>query len=142
MLEGDEKSFQETINTIDIFGKASGLFLNAGKTIAIWLGSRQNCPISYIPHLHMEWNPCKFKILGIWFTNNLKNWELLNFKEIFFEIKALYKTWLKRQITPLGRVAVLKSLILSKIIHLCILLPNPQITCWWVAENSIWVCME
>ena len=73
----------------------------------------------------MEWNPCKFKILGIWFTNDLKNCELLNFKEEFSEIKALYKTWLKRQITPLGRVAVSKSLILSKIIHLWILLPNP-----------------
>ena len=47
------------------------------------------------------------------------------FARIFLEIKALYKVWLKRQITPLGRVAVLKSLILSKIIHLWILLPNP-----------------
>ena len=73
----------------------------------------------------MEWKPCKFKILGIWFTNDLKNCELLNFKDKFSEIKALYKTWLKRQITPLGRVAVLKSLILSKIIQLWILLPNP-----------------
>ena len=41
------------------------------------------------------------------------------------EIKMLYKAWLKRQITPLGRVAVLKLLILSKIINLWIFLPNP-----------------
>ena len=58
MSEGDEKSFQETINTIDIFGKALGLFLNAGKTSAICLGSRQNCPIKHMLHLHVEWNPC------------------------------------------------------------------------------------
>ena len=32
---------------------------------------------------------------------------------------------MKRLITPLGRVAVLKSLVLSKFIHLWILLPNP-----------------
>ena len=70
-----------------------------------------------MPHLQMEWNPPKFKILGIWFTNDLKECEVLNFSEKFFEIRALYKVWLKRQITPLGRVAVLKSLILSKIIH-------------------------
>ena len=37
----------------------------------------------------------------------------------------MYKVWLKKQITLLGRVAVLKSLILSKIIHLWMLLPNP-----------------
>ena len=32
---------------------------------------------------------------------------------------------MKRLIIPLGRVAVLKSLVLSKLIHLWILLPNP-----------------
>ena len=32
---------------------------------------------------------------------------------------------MKRLITPLGRAAVLKSLVLSKLIHLWILLPNP-----------------
>ena len=73
----------------------------------------------------MDWNPPKLKIFGIWFTNNLKECELLNFREKCLEIKALYKVWLKRQITPLGRVAVLKSLILSKFIHLWILLSNP-----------------
>ena len=51
--------------------------------------------------------------------------ERLNFSVKFLEVKALYKIWLKRQITPLDRVAVLKSLILSKIVHLWILLPNP-----------------
>ena len=73
----------------------------------------------------MEWNPSKFKILGIWFTNDMKQCEVINFQEKFSEIKALYKVQLKRQITPLGRVAVLKSLILSKIVYLWILLPNP-----------------
>ncbi|WP_419635460.1 reverse transcriptase domain-containing protein, partial [Thiolapillus sp.] len=125
MLEGDRNSFERTIKIIDIFGKKSGLFLNAGKTSAIWLGSRQNSPIRYMPHLNMEWNPSKFKILGIWFTNDMKQCEVINFQEKFSEIKALYKVWLKRQITPLGRVAVLKSLILSKIVYLWLLLPNP-----------------
>ena len=50
---------------------------------------------------------------------------MLSFRGKFSEIRALYKVWLERQITPLGRVAVLKSLIVSKIIHLWLLLPNP-----------------
>ena len=125
MLEGDKKSFEETVKIINTFGKASGLFLNAGKTSAIWLGNKRNSPVKYMPHLQMEWNPPKFKMLGILFTNDLKECEVLNFSDQFSEIRALYKVWLKRQITPLGRVAVLKSLILSKIIHLWMLLPNP-----------------
>ena len=78
-----------------------------------------------MPHLNVEWNPPKFKILGIWFTNDMKQCEVINFQEQFSEIKALNKVCLKRQITPIGRVAVLKSLILSKIVYLWILLPNP-----------------
>ena len=97
----------------------------AGKTSAKWLDSRRNSPIRYMSHLNMEWNPPKFKILGIWFTTDMKQCEVINFQETFSEIKALYKLWRKRQITPLGRVAILKSLILSKIVYLWILLPNP-----------------
>ena len=55
---------------------------------------------------------------------------MINFQEKFMEIKMMYKAWLQRLITPRGRVAVTKSLILCKIIHLWILLPNP-------AENVI-----
>ena len=98
-LEGDKNSFEETVKTINTFGKASGLFLNAGKTSAIWLGNKRNSLVKYMPHLQMEWNPPKFKILGIWFTNDLKECEVLNFSEKFLEIRALYKVWLKRQTT-------------------------------------------
>ena len=55
----------------------------------------------------------------------MKDCEVVNFREKSSEIRTLYKVWLKRQITPRGRIAVLKSLILSKIINLWILLPNP-----------------
>ena len=74
MLEGDKNSFEETIQIIETFWEKLGLFLNAGKSSAIWLGNRGNSAIRYIPHLHMEWNQLKFKILGIWFTIDLKDW--------------------------------------------------------------------
>ena len=83
-LEGDKNSFEETVKTINTFGKASGLFLNAGKTSTIWLGNKRNSLVKYMPHLQMEWNPPEFKILGIWFTNDLKECEVLNFSDFFF----------------------------------------------------------
>jgi len=125
MLDGDRNSFEVTMHTVDVFSKCSGLFLNTTKTAAVWLGNRRNSHIKYMQHLNMEWDPHKFKILGIWFTNDLKDCTENNVKEKFAEIKILYKIWLKRQITPLGRIAILKSLILSKLTHLWMLLPNP-----------------
>ena len=60
----------------------------------------------------------------LWFTNDLNNCAMIHFQEKFMEIK-MYKASLKLQITLLGRVAVLKSLILSKSIHVWIHLPIP-----------------
>ena len=78
-----------------------------------------------MPHLKIVWNPSQFKILGVWFTQDLKDCEKINYNEFFFEVKALFNIWSKRLITPLGRVAILKSLILFKLVHLWILLPGP-----------------
>ena len=47
---------------------------------------KRNSPVKYMPHLQMEWNPPKFKILGIWFTNDLKECEVLSFSNKFSEI--------------------------------------------------------
>ena len=73
----------------------------------------------------MVWNPTMFKILGIWFTQDLKECAAINYNTNFDEVKKLLKLWSLRTITPPGRVAILKSLILSKLIHLWILLPDP-----------------
>ncbi|MCK5813886.1 MAG: hypothetical protein KAH03_06495, partial [Cocleimonas sp.] len=60
MLNGDNRSFEEAMKTIGDFDSKSGLFLNAGKTSAIWLGNKRNSPVKYMPHLQMEWNPARF----------------------------------------------------------------------------------
>ena len=125
LLQGDKTSFDTCIQTIHKFGCVSGLHTNYEKTSAIWLGSQKGSTIRYMEHLGVEWNPPKFKILGIWFTDNLHNMTNLNFSDKLIEVQRLFKIWVRRQITPLGRVALLKSVILSKLIHLWILLPNP-----------------
>ena len=49
--------------------------MNAEKTTAVWLSSNRNLVVKYMQHLGMEWNPPKFKVQGIWFTNDLDNSE-------------------------------------------------------------------
>ena len=99
--------------------------MNSNKTQAIWLGCNKGSQRKYIQDLKMEWNPSKFKILGIWLTADLVGCETINYDEKFYEMRTLFRIWVKRQITPLGRIAILKSLILSKMVHLWLLLPNP-----------------
>ena len=89
------------------------------------LGSKKYSRVKYMPHLKMVWNPTMFKILGIWFTQDLKECAAIKYNRNFDEVTKLFKIWSLRTITLLGRVAILKSLILSKLIHLWILLPDP-----------------
>ncbi len=46
-------------------------------------------------------------------------------KKKITNLKKLFKIWSLRTISRIGRVAILKSLIPSKLIHLWILLPDP-----------------
>ena len=66
----DRKTFEETIQVLDDFGNKSGLKINSEKTTVVWLGSKINCNVRYVPDLKFEWNPTKFRILSIWFTND------------------------------------------------------------------------
>ena len=122
---GIKKSYENLFKHLKRFGDISGLKLNADKTNNIWLGSILNSEIRWLPHLNMTWNPPKFKILGLWFTNNFEGMEQMNTFDKYLEAKTLFNLWARRSNTPIGRVVVLKSLILSKLIYLWIMLPNP-----------------
>ena len=102
LLAGDRESFETCITVIDNFGRKSGLYMNAGKTSAVWLGSKRNSVVKYMQHLGMDWNPPKFKVLGIWFTNDLDNCEKkLLLRKVCrskmytenIDTKAYYITW-------------------------------------------------
>ena len=75
MNNGDIKSFEKSLDTIQKYGKVSDLFLNTDKTQAIWLGGKRRSQIKYMPHLKIVWNPSQFEILGAWFTQDLKDCE-------------------------------------------------------------------
>ena len=147
MNKGDKTSFEKSIEIINKFSSVSGLFMNTGKTQVIWLGSLKHSKVRYMPHLKFEWNPKQFKILGIWFTQDLIECATINYTEKLSEVERLFRIWVKRNITPLGRIAILKSLILSKLVYLWMLLPNPpdnvisrlQLICYqfvWKKKND------
>ena len=121
LLAGDRKAFEICITVIDNFGRESGLYMNAGKTNAVWLGSKRNSVFKYMQHLGTERNPPKCKVLRSWFTNDLDNWgEKENYSEKFADFLIDFlklRIWMKMLITLLGRVAILKSLVLWKLIH-------------------------
>ena len=125
LLDGSQKSFEEAINTLSDFYKYSGLKMNNDQTKVIWFGCPRPPETRYMPQHPFEWNPEHFRILGIDFTADLNDITEINLQIHIESIKSTLRSWEKRNLTPFGKATVLKSLILSKIIHILTALPNP-----------------
>ena len=78
-----------------------------------------------MPEVNLHWNPRVFKILGIVFSTNIDDIVNLNYNKKLDDIQRLLTHWSKRQLTPLGKITVIKSLALPKITHLFTNLPDP-----------------
>ena len=126
ILDGSNTCFETTVMVLTDFASMSGLNINYEKSQVMWIGSKIYCKDVYLPHLKLNWNPKVFKILGIKFTTNIKEISEINFKNKLFEIKQIINRWMKRVITPLGRIAIIKSLLISKLNYLFLTLSNPR----------------
>ena len=73
------------------------------------------------------WDPGSFKVLGIHFSVNTNEITNINFEGKLEEVKREISRWNKRNMTPLGKITIIKTLIISKFTHLFINLPDPPL---------------
>ena len=86
--------------TFENFGKISGLKINKGETNFLWMGKICDKPdIPLFGNLVQE-----VKILGVYFSMNVKVKEELNLKEISSKIKKLLEGWKESDLTLMGKI--------------------------------------
>jgi len=125
-LDGSEESFVEAVKILTFFAKVSGLKINYEKTQVIWIGSRKNCQVRYMRDRNFCWDPGTFKYLGVSFSTNVDCIVQLNYEGKLDEVRKLLSVWSKRQLTPFGKITVLKTLAISKLTYLFVNLPDPD----------------
>ena len=121
-LEPNEENLRYVITILSDFYKISCLKINVTKTHAVWFGNMHDSNIKLCPDLELEWTK-EFTLLGIWFDNNLRYMDN-NFKIKLTEIKKLLGAWFNRFLTPYGKITVIKSLALSKLSHIALVVPS------------------
>ena len=126
MLDGTETSLRESIDELDKFAKISGLKINLTKTQIIWIGSKKYSTDTFLHQHKLQWGKEKFTLLGIEFCVNLHQIPKLNFDKKLTKLKSLIKSWSRRTLTPIGKIHIIKSLLISQFNHLFISLPNPD----------------
>ncbi len=80
---------------------------------------------SLCPHVKLKW-VTDFKLLGIKFSIDLGKMEAINFNCKLAEIENLLNMYQRRKISIIGKVAIIKSLAIPKLIHLFTVLPTPS----------------
>ena len=126
-LDGSPKSLFAALDTINYFSTFSGLKINSSKTKIVWIGSKKfSKEVYHHARWKLEWGCSTFNLLGIEFSVDLKQIVDLNYNIQVPKIKALIQHWKRRILTPIGRVTVVKSLLLPILNHLFIALPNPN----------------
>ncbi len=126
ILDGSEKSLLSALHLLDQFAKYSGLTPNLDKTKCIWLGSKMNSQEILCAEKNLSWTNEPFVLLGIKFSTNIADIPMINYDSKLGELTKLISTWSKRQLSPLGKIVVIKSIILPKLTHLFVSLPKPS----------------
>ena len=123
LLDGSIASVTGALDELIKFAELSGLKVNVDKTSCLPIGSLQR---SRIPSEFRVKVVDELKILGIYFSANTKEITKRNLREKINSIRQDIAQWKRRNLTPVGKICIIKSLLLSKIVHLFIALPNPE----------------
>ena len=119
----DEESVEQLLGLLDEFKSISGQEINTSKTEAMWLG----CWIDKIrTPFNFKWPKEPICALGIYFSYNTEHANKLNFEEKISNLEKTLNGWKRRKLTLLGRINIVKTLGLSKLIYNASVLPIPK----------------
>ena len=125
-LDGTTNSLLAALNTIEIFSTLSGLKIYTSKTKVVWIGRKKHSREKInVPH-NLEWGIHQFRLLGIHFSTNHDEMPMLNYSAALKQCDKLLMGWKKRNLTPFGKINIIKNSILSKFNHIftCLLSPS------------------
>ena len=132
-LSPNSENLRQVINILDNFYNLSGLKISISKTKAVWFGKDYNSNQKLCPDINLNW--CKqFTLLGINFDNNLDDIEI-NFFNTVRKMEKIISNWFYRYLTPYGKVTVIKTLGLSMLSHVALIIPNPSKRMFKQIEN-------
>ena len=123
MFLSDTKSAKCLFKIIHEFTKVSGLSINIEKTEGVWLGKNRN---SKDTPFGIKWTKNPVKALGIYFSNNTKDSEQINFEDKIKKLERQLHWWKARGLTLQGRILITKTIGLSKFSFLANILHIPK----------------
>ena len=116
MMDGSEVSLAACMKQFSSFGRISGLILNTSKTTAMWIGRYEDRRDKIGAEFDLRWAQGPVEYLGIQIGPANTSLADLNYPEKISRLKKALNPWLKRGLTPFGRIHLIKSVALSQLV--------------------------
>ena len=119
----DSESIINLVNELKLFSKYSGLRPNYNKCETCAIGSLKGVTRALCGFKPIDLTNDSAKILGLHFSYNKKIQEDRNFIDTIKKMETILQIWRSRNLTLLGKIAVFKTLAISKLVY-CSYLSN------------------
>ena len=119
-LDGSTESLNQTLWELECFANISGLKINFDKTQVVWIGSKKFSTSAIKTKWKLSWGANKFKVLGIIFNIDLEQMIKDNYTSKLKHLEKITKRWGKRALTPIGKITVIKTFMISAFNHVFI----------------------
>ena len=120
----DEEHLSKVLDIVNEFGTLAGPMLNKNKTEGIWLGNRTTHNISKGGSIKWPINPVRY--LGIYIGKDKEACIDLNWWSKLREAEKTLNSWKRRNLTLFGKITIIKSLIVPKVLYPAHFLPTPE----------------
>ena len=97
--------------------------MNSDKTRVIWIGCKKHSKDKLNVTARLEWGVSNFTLPGMEFSTDLEKIPEMNYNKILIQASEIIKSRQYRILTPIGKITVIKTLVLSKFNHLFISVP-------------------
>ena len=117
------QSINNALECVNKFSLVSGLHLNLDKTEGLTIGSMKRQIPNVDPRIKWPQEPIRY--LGIYIGYNEKECHKMNWINKVEAMQKLIDCWRKRKLTIYGKITVIKSLVIPKIVYSASMLPIP-----------------
>ena len=122
VLNYSDSDLRESIRILNLFYDLSGLQIHLSKTQCVKLGRHPDGMERLCNNIDLAWGQT-FRLLGVTINATTLNYEE-NIRDKLDDINKTAANWRHRFLTPLGRICIAKTLLLSKLNHLAFLVPT------------------
>ena len=123
----DLDSINATIKNFLDYGKVSGSTINYDKSADIMrIGPIRNTNVSLPLEYKVSWTNGPIEVLGISLLPDIKETAIVNYTTVLGKIKKTIELWSSQKLTLYGKISIINSVLLSKLIYRFSCLPSPN----------------